>query len=120
MFNLHKRFQRERTYWHRHLSVLQSKGIALQRTSTQRHESISNYLITAINQWEAGWKIHEAALLKYELKQAKLTNYEQCKDEEGNDFWRHMKTGEITTKNPGHKYFTHNKKAMRQRAEEKF
>ena len=70
-------------------------------------------MITAINGFEDGWKIHEAALLKYELKQAKLTSYEKGKDEEGNEFWQHKKTGELTEKNPGHKYFNHNKKAMR-------
>ena len=70
-------------------------------------------MISAINGFEDGWKIHEQALLKYELKQAKLTSYEQGRDEEGKEFWQHKKTGEITYKNPGQKYFNHNKKAMR-------
>jgi hypothetical protein len=77
-------------------------------------------MTTAINNFELGWKIHEDALLKYELKQAKLTSYETCKDEEGKEYWQHKKTGEKTYKHPGYKYFAHNKKAMRQRAEEKF
>jgi len=77
-------------------------------------------MVTAINNFEAGWKVHEAALLKYELNQAKLTSYETCKDEDGKVYWQHKKTGEKTYKHPGHKYFNHNKKAMRQRAEEKF
>lgn len=111
---------KERSYWHRHLSVLQSKAVSLKRATIQRHETINNYLINSINGFEEGWKVHEAALLKYELKQAKLTNYEKSTDDEGNDFWRHMKTGEVTSKNPGHKYFAHNKKAMRQKAESKF
>ena len=34
--------------------------------------------------------------------------------------WVHLKTGEVTGKNPGHKYFKVNAKAMRKRAEEKF
>ena len=59
-------------------------------------------------------------MLKYELNQAKLTNYEKMTDEEGNVSWKHMKTGEVTVKNPGQKYFQHNKKEMRKRAEEKF
>ena len=44
-------------------------------------------MITAINNFEVGWKIHEDALLKYELKQAKLTSYETLKDEEGKEYW---------------------------------
>ena len=86
----------------------------------QRRDSIQEYIITAINGFEQGWKKHEAELLKYELNQAKLTNYETGVNEEGITFWKHMKTGEITYKNPGHKYFAHNKKAMRARAEDKF
>lgn len=77
-------------------------------------------MVAAINGFEHGWKIHEQALLKYELKQAKLTNYDTETDEEGKQFWLHKKTGEKTYKNPGHKYFKHNAKAMRERAEEKF
>ena len=120
IFALDKKFQRERTYWHRHLCVLQSKAVTLERQAFQRRESISAYVIKAIEGFENGWKIHEAALLKYELKQAKLTSYEHGTNEEGNEFWQHKKTGEISLKNPGHKYFNHNKKSMRQRAEEKF
>ena len=30
-FALEKKFNRERTYWHRHLSVLQSKAIGIER-----------------------------------------------------------------------------------------
>ena len=95
-FALEKKFQRERTYWHRHLCVLQSKAISLERQALQRRESISAYVISAINGFEDGWKIHEQALLKYELKQAKLTSYEQGRDEEGKEFWQHKKTGEVT------------------------
>lgn len=40
-------------------------------------------MVTAINGFEHGWKIHSDALLKYELKQAKLTSYETGVDEEG-------------------------------------
>ena len=40
-------------------------------------------MVAAINGFEHGWKIHEQALLKYELKQAKLTNYDTETDEEG-------------------------------------
>jgi len=102
------------------MSVLQAQAISVERSALQRRESITAYLINTINGFETGWQIHEQALLKYELNQAKLTNYEALRDEKGEVFWQHKKTGEKTFKNPGLKYFHHNKKAMRQRAEEKF
>ena len=84
-FAIEKKFMRERTYWHRHLCVLQSKAVALERQALQRRDSISAYIIEAINGFENGWKIHEQALLKYELKHAKLTSYEHSHDEEGKE-----------------------------------
>lgn len=52
----------------------------LERQALQRRESINAYLVHAINGFEEGWQIHEKALYKYELHQAKLTNYEKGTD----------------------------------------
>ena len=92
----------------------------IERFASQRRETISLYLLDSISKFEEGWKVHEAALLKYELTQAKLTKYDKVDDGQSEVHWVHKETGEISLKHPGHKYFRQNRKAMRERAEAKF
>jgi hypothetical protein len=92
-----------------------------------RRDSIQQYLLHSISDFEQGWKLHEQKLKQYELTQAKFKDWEQRPSTANQSTqsdttveWVNTKTGELSLKNPGFKYFSVNKKAMRKRAEEKF
>ena len=59
----------------------------IERDAQLRRETINQYLLLSISKFETGWKVHEDALLKYELTQAKLTKWEETKDESGAAQW---------------------------------
>ena len=59
----------------------------IERDAQLRRETINQYLLESISKFETGWKVHEEALLKYELTQAKLTKWEQTQDEAGAAQW---------------------------------
>lgn len=99
--------------------MLQSKQMSVLATATARRETLDEYMVKIIAEFEAGWIMHEAKLKKYELTQAKLTDWEERKTPEGT-LWINLKNGEQSKQHPGFHYFKTNRKAMRKRAEEKF
>ena len=72
--------------------------------------------------FEEQWLVHENELKKYEMNSVKFTHWEQRQSETDKYAveWVNKKTGEITQRHPGIKYFKANKKKMRERAEEHF
>lgn len=77
------------------ISVLQSKQMSVLSESVSRRETLDEYIVKAIAEFEAGWVMHEQKLKKYELTQAKLTDWEEKKLPEGK-YWLNIKTGEQT------------------------
>jgi hypothetical protein len=75
-----------------------------------------------VKDFEDQWLVHESQLKKYELNSAKFTHWEQRQSKTDKDVveWVNMKSGEVTERHPGIKYFKANRKKMRERAEEHF
>jgi hypothetical protein len=51
----------------------------VQAEAAARRASLDEYVVKAIAEFEAGWLVHEHKLKKYELTQAKLTDWEEKK-----------------------------------------
>lgn len=47
--------------------VLQSKQMSVLSESVARRETLNEYIVKAIAEFEAGWLVHEHKLKKYEL-----------------------------------------------------
>jgi UDP-N-acetylenolpyruvoylglucosamine reductase len=53
--------------------------MSIKNEASTKRDSIDEYIVKVIAEFEAGWLIHETQLKKYELTQAKLTEWDEHK-----------------------------------------